>query len=114
MQIKDYVMQEEDGLYASIPVNQEIAGFQVTAIDMAVIVEDGEVVSSDISVGFEPTDDDHPYGDDSFVEGVRNYLISIGVGSDVVADINYSEGGMQTDEYAHFDASELGNFIASL
>ncbi len=48
------------------------------------------------------------YTDDLFIKQLRKYLISIGLDS---SDVNYSEQGMQGDNYVSLDAGP--NFIES-
>ena len=48
------------------------------------------------------------YTDDLFLKQLRKYLISIGLDS---SDVNYSEQGMQGDNYVSLDAGP--NFIES-
>lgn len=122
--ILNFLTQEEEGAFLSIPVNRKLGGIVVRSINMFVgtVNDDPDEDEYSFSDGYltadfeKPVEDDDswPYGDKDqrFLTDMKAFLKEKKVLPDSVIDeIDFNESGEQDNEYASFDAGEVAHYV---
>ncbi len=132
--VKQYITDvTAEGFYFSIDVDKTFTtngkGYwstvakdvHVTSIGMYISTEqdDDSFCDGDLAVCYtEATWDNAVHGliytDKAFIAQVREFLIAQGFDAEAVADISYSEQGMQDDERVSCDAYAFASYIRKL
>lgn len=103
---------DTSGVDVSIPVNKIIpAGLDVYVHSINFwLAWDPDNGSGDLGISHDDVDV-FLYGDEEFLEGIKEFMLNLGFPPAVVDDLDFSEGGMQDDNRASFDAYALEEWI---
>ena len=126
-QLTDYISATGNDLFLDIPVNQDWKtsgqghwssvqkAVRVTSIKLSMELGE-ELFVGDVQVYFDTNTwdvetDGLIYTDPQFEKHFQLFLSKFSIPATAIRNIDYSEQGMQGDDYVSFDAFELGNYI---
>ena len=126
--LRKYVKMDDGSYSIDIPVNQDwstsgqgywtdVAKFVRVLSIRQVIDSSDDGYISDMQVNFDNNswdvgEDGLIYTDPGFLKNLRKFLVGIGIPRDIAGDVDYSEQGMQGDDYVSCDANAFGEYVA--